>query len=55
MILQQLDDGAMRVCLTEAGITKCCVVSSMHLVYDKEMQLRAAIQAEAARAYEQPC
>ena len=49
--IQHLEDDCYRVCLTEDGITNCTVVSSMHLVEEKEGQLRAANQREAAAAY----
>jgi hypothetical protein len=52
--IQHLDDDCYRVCLTEDGITNCTVVSSMHLVEEKERQLRAANEREAAKAYEHP-
>jgi hypothetical protein len=50
MDLEQLDDGCIRVCLTEDGITACTTVSSHHLVEDKRRQLEAAIEREALRA-----
>ena len=46
------EDDCLKVCLTENGITKCCFVSSMHLVQDKEKGLRAAINRAAAKAFE---
>ena len=49
--IRHLDDDCYRVCLTEDGITNCTVVSSMHLVEEKEGQLRAANEREAAAAY----
>jgi hypothetical protein len=52
MDLEQLDDGCIRVCLTEDSITACTTVSSHHLVEDKRRQLEAAISREAARAFE---
>ena len=52
--IQHLDDDCYRVCLTEDGITNCTVVSSMHLVEEKEGQLRAANEREAAAAYDIP-
>ena len=45
-------DDCLKVCLTENGITKCCFVSSMHLVQDKERHLRNAINRAAAKAFE---
>ena len=39
--LRSTDDGHMyEVCLEEDGITECTFVSSLHLVEDKERQLR---------------
>jgi hypothetical protein len=52
--IRHLEDDCYRVCLTEDGITNCTVVSSMHLVEEKEGQLRAANAREAAKAYEHP-
>ena len=46
------EDDCLKVCLTENGITKCCFVSSAHLVQDKERHLRAAINRAAAKAFE---
>jgi hypothetical protein len=54
MDLHPLDDGCIKVCLTEEGITACTTVSSMHLVEDKRKQLQAAILREATTAYEHP-
>ena len=51
MDLEQLDDDCIRVCLTRDGITACTTVSSHHLVEDKRPQLEAAINREAARAF----
>ena len=45
-----LDNELIRVCLTEDGITSCCLVSSMHLAQEKERQLRAANLREALSA-----
>jgi len=45
------NDTMYEVCLTEHGITQCCYVSSMHLVYEKEPQLRAAIQRQALNSF----
>ena len=43
--LRSTEDGTMyEVCLEEDGIRECCFVSSMHLVDEKEHQLRAAIR-----------
>ena len=38
-----LDDGQIKVCLTENQVTACCYVSSMHLVDEKEKQLQQSI------------
>jgi hypothetical protein len=54
MDLHPLDDGCIKVCLTECGLTACTVVSSMHLVEDKRKQLQAAILREAAASYTDP-
>ena len=52
MQLRAVDDGHMyEVCLTEDGFTECCYVSSMHLVDDKEHQLRAAIRRRSFEAF----
>jgi hypothetical protein len=47
-----LDAELIRVCLTEHGITNCCYVTSHHLTEEKERQLRAANEREAAAAYD---
>ena len=50
--LRSTDDGHMyEVCLTEDGIKECAFVSSMHLVDDKERQLRAAIKRRALNSF----
>lgn len=50
--LRSTDDGHMyEVCLEEDGITECTFVSSMHLVEDKERQLREAIKRRALNAF----
>lgn len=52
MDLRSTGDGHMyEVCLTEDGITECCYVSSMHLVDEKERQLKAAIKRRALNAF----
>ena len=43
-------DGMYMVCLEEDGIRECCMVSSMHLVEEKEPQLRRAIRRRAFAA-----
>lgn len=48
--MSTLDDGSVKVCLTEDGFTACAIVSSMHLAADKENQLRASIQKQALNA-----
>ena len=50
--VHQLEDGCYKVCLSEDGITSCTVVSSMHLVDEKEGQLRRANQKAAAEAFD---
>lgn len=52
MDITHLDDDCYRVCLTEDGITNCAVVSSMHLVSDKQRQLKEANARDAAAAYD---
>lgn len=47
--LETLNDGQIKVCLTEDQVTACCYVSSMHLVDEKEEQLRAAIKRQVER------
>ena len=50
--LRSVDDGSYyEVCLTEDGLTECCYVSSMHLVDEKEHQLRASIRRRAFNAF----
>lgn len=44
--LKTLDDGQIKVCLTEDQVTACCYVSSMHLVDEKEEQLKASIKRQ---------
>ena len=46
------EDDCLKVCLTEDGITKCCFVSSSHLVDGKVAGLRAAIKRAAVEAFE---
>jgi hypothetical protein len=41
-----LDDGQVKVCLTENGRTVCATVSSAHLVPDKEPQLKRALKSQ---------
>ena len=50
MTMQEQPDGSLRVCLTEDGITACFIVDSMHVAYQKEPQLRAAIRRQAMEA-----
>jgi hypothetical protein len=50
--LETLKDGCIKVCLTEEGITKCCIVSSHHLVEEKYTQLKRAIVKEAIKSFE---
>lgn len=50
--LRTVEDGHMyEVCLEEEGIRECTYVSSMHLVDEKESQLRAAIRRKALEAF----
>ena len=52
MQLRSIEDGNYyEVCLTEDGLTECCYVSSMHLVDEKEHQLRASIRRRAFNAF----
>ena len=39
------------VCLEEDGFTECTYVSSLHLVDDKKMQLKAAVRRRALNAF----
>ena len=55
LTMQEQPSGGYRVCLKENGIEACCYCDSMHTAYSKEQYLRANIQRQAARAYEQPC
>jgi hypothetical protein len=48
--MNTLEDGRVRVCLTEDGFSACAIVSSMHLAPDKGRQLRASIQRQALNA-----
>ena len=50
--LRSVDDGHMyEVCLEEDGFRECCYVSSMHLVDEKEHQLRACIRRKAFNTF----
>ena len=50
--LRSVDDGHMyEVCLEEDGFRECCFVSSMHLVDEKEPQLREAIRRRALNSF----
>lgn len=49
--LKTLDDGCIKVCLEEDGISACCIVSSHHLVQEKESQLRQAILSKAVESF----
>lgn len=50
--LRSVNDGqGYEVCLTEDGITRCTFVSSMHLVDEKEQQLRKAIKRNAFNSF----
>ena len=49
--IESIDDGEMlKVSLTEDGITCFCLVSSHHLVDEKERQLRECIRKTAVEA-----
>lgn len=52
MELETLEDGSVRCTLTIDGITATTTVSSMHLVQEKEPQLRRSIAKQAAEAFE---
>jgi len=50
--LRSVDNDTMyEVCLEEDGIRECCFVSSMHLVDEKEQQLKAAIRRRAFNSF----
>ena len=52
MKLRTVDDGqGYEVCLEEDGFTECCYVSSMHLVDEKEAQLRQAIRRKSFNTF----
>ena len=44
-------DHMYEVCLDEDGFTECTYVSSLHLVDDKNPQLKAAIRRRALNAF----
>ncbi len=49
--METLPDGCIRVCVSEDGFEPvCCIVSSMHLVYQKVPQLRARLAMQARHA-----
>tara|TARA_Y200000002_G_scaffold371483_1_gene368166 strand:+ start:284 stop:451 length:168 start_codon:yes stop_codon:yes gene_type:complete len=49
--METLPDGCIRVCVSEDGFEPvCCIVSSMHLVYQKVPQLRASLAMQAKHA-----
>lgn len=50
--LRSTDNDMLEVCLEEDGFRACCFVSSTHLAYEKEAQLRDSIKRQAAAAYE---
>ena len=41
--IENLDDGCVRVCLSEDPLSICTTVSSHHLIDDKWRQLRLAL------------
>ena len=50
--LRSIDNDTMyEVCLEEDGFRECCYVSSMHLVDEKEPQLRDAIRRRAFHSF----
>lgn len=50
--LRSVDNDTMyEVCLEEDGFRECCFVSSMHLVDEKEGQLREAIRRRAFNTF----
>lgn len=50
--LRSIDNDTMyEVCLEEDGFRECCYVSSMHLVDEKEPQLRDAIRRRALNTF----
>ena len=50
--LRSVDNDTMyEVCLEEDGFRECCFVSSMHLVDEKEPQLREAIRRRAFNTF----
>ena len=50
--LRSIDNDTMyEVCLEEDGFRECCYVSSMHLVDEKEPQLRDAIRRRAFNSF----
>ena len=51
MTTEQLEDGSVRCSMTIDGISASTTVSSMHLVPDKERQLREAIKRAAREAF----
>ena len=50
--MQQLEDGALRVCSAEPGFEDVCnIVSSMHLTPDAQHRVERRIQQMAADAF----
>lgn len=50
--METLEDGAIRVCVEDLGVGPvCCIVSSMHLVYDKLPYLRRKVEERARLAF----
>lgn len=50
--METLEDGAIRVCVEDFGVGPvCCIVSSMHLVYDKLPHLRRKVEQRAKAAF----
>ena len=48
--IENLDDGCVRVCLSEGEKSICTTVSSHHLVDDKWRQLRLALDLRETEA-----
>ena len=48
------DEQGLEVCLEENGFRSCCFVSSIHLAYSHEQQLREANLRKAMAAFDDP-
>lgn len=51
LLLRSTADDMYEVCLEEDGIRACCFVSSMHLVHEKEKQLRDSIKRQTLNSF----